>query len=205
SVLLDGSGPLDGFALIFAGHHANAAQLLGPLAGITWLDGETQLNATVSGTGKTQQEMISTLQGEAQITLAKGWLRGLDTGLGLTAVAREMQKGWPGAGKGETPFTSLAASFSMADGIANMKTFKLESPALSVSGTGEIDLLRRALDLRVDPRLVTAASGKTAGLPVAIVVKGPWGSPRIYPDMANIVSNPKAAYEALKGMGLPSR
>ena len=203
SILLDGSGPIDEFALVAAGRNANATELFGPLSGITWLDGGADFNATISGTGKTQQEMVSTLKGEVQIAINNGWLRGLDMGLGLSAVAREIQKGWPGAGKGETPFSSLAASFTIADGIAAMKTLNLQSPAVTMTGTGEIDLLRRALDLRVDPRLV--ASGQTTGLPVPIVVKGPWASPRLYPDMANIVSNPKAAYDALKGMGLPSR
>ena len=204
AILLDGAGPVDEFALVFAGRNADATRLLGPLSGIDWLDGGADINATISAVGKTQQEMVSTLKGEVRIALSRGWLRGLDMGVGLAAVAREMQKGWPGSGKGETPFTSLAASFTIADGIAAIKTLKLESPALTMAGTGEVDLLRRALDLRVDPRLVTAASGETTGLPVAIVVKGPWGSPRIHPDMANIVANPKAAYEALKGMG-PTR
>ncbi|MBC8037526.1 MAG: AsmA-like C-terminal region-containing protein [Rhizobiales bacterium] len=202
SVVLDGSGPTDTFALVFTGRNTNAASLLGRLLGITWLDGGASFNATLSGTGKIQQEMIATLTGEAQIILADGWLRGLDIRHALTAVTREVQKTWPGAGKGETPFTSLSASFTIADGIAAMKNFRLESPALTMSGTGEIDLLRRALDLRVDPQLVAAASGEPAGLPVAIVVKGPWGSPRVYPDMADIVANPKAAYDKLKGMGL---
>lgn len=205
SLLLDGSGPVDEFALVVASRNASATSLFGPLAGIAWLDGTADFNATISGTGKTQQEMISTLKGEVQIALANGWLRGLDMDLALGAVAREMQKGWPGAGRGETPFTSLAASFTLADGIAAMKILKLESASLTMTGTGEIDLLRRALDLRVDPRLITAASGEATGLPVDIVVKGPWGAPRLYPDMANMVANPKAAYEALKGMGLPSR
>jgi AsmA protein len=204
SILLDGSTPLDSFALVLSSK-GSAAQLLGAIAGISWLDGQTQFNATLAGSGNTQQEMISTLKGEAQVKVTDGRLRGFGVAQGLAAVAREMQNGWPGVGKGETPFNSLAASFTVGDGIANMKTFKLESPDLSMSGAGEIDLLRRAVDLRVDPRLVTATSGETAGLPVAIVVKGPWGSPRIYPDMANIVANPKAAYEALKSIGLPIR
>ncbi len=205
SILLDGSGMIDEFALVVAGRNANATSLFRPLAGITWLDGTADFNATISGTGKTQQEMIATLKGEVEIALTNGWLRGLDMGLGLAAVAREMQKGWPGAGRGETAFTSLATSFTLADGIAAIKTLKLESPSLTMTGSGEIDLLRQALDLRVDPRLVTAASRETTGLPVPIMVKGPWSAPRLYPDIANVVANPKAAYEALKGMGLPSR
>jgi AsmA protein len=204
NIVLDGSGPVEEFALAFLGKDTNAAALVGLVSDISWLDGTTQLYATVSGTGRTQQEMVSTLNGEAQIALADGRLLGLDIGLGLAAVSREIQNGWPGAGKGETAFTSLAASFIIADGIAALKTLKLESPVLTLSGTGEIDLLRQAIDLRVDPRLVTGTSGETTGLPVAIVVKGPWGKPRIYPDMANIVANPKAAYDELKALGLPS-
>ena len=84
-----------------------------------------------------------------------------------------------------------------------MKPFKLESPSLSMQATGDIDLLRKAIELHADPRLVTGANGEQSGLPVAVVVKGPWDKPKIYPDMAGILEKPKQAYEQLKGLGLP--
>ena len=203
SVTLDGSGPTDGFAFNYTGRDGDATRLFGPLAGIAWLGGEGVFSASVSGTGKTQQEMISTLKGEAHVALANSALHGIDIGTALAAVSCKIQNGWPGEGRGETPFTTLAADLTIADGIATVKNLKLESPALTMTGTGDIDLLRRALDLRADPRLVTSAAAEPLGLPVAVVVKGPWARPRIYPDMADIVANPKAAYDALKALGFP--
>jgi AsmA protein len=203
-LMLDGSGPTPVFAFTLKAKDLDAARVFAPLAGMTWLDGKGTLDATLSGRGQTQQELVSALQGEATIELGAGAIRGLDTPKGLAAVSREMQDGWPGDAKAATPFASLAASFTIADGIAAMQAFKLDSAALTMAGTGEVDLLRRALDLRVDPRLVTGKAGETAGLPVAIVVKGPWGAPRLYPDMADIVANPTAAYDALKAQGLPA-
>ncbi len=203
SVTLDGSGPTDGFALSYTGRDGDAARWFGPLAGIAWLGGNGVFSANVSGTGKTQQEIIATLKGEAHLALANGALHGLDIGTALAAVSAEMQDGWPAGGKGDTPFATLTADLTIADGIAAIGNLKLESPALTMTGTGDIDLLRRALDLRADPRLVTGAAAEPVGLPVAVVIKGPWARPRIYPDMADIVANPKAAYDALKALGFP--
>ncbi|MGH6907901.1 MAG: AsmA family protein, partial [Aestuariivirga sp.] len=202
-ITLDGASSVDGFTLAFNSNNADAGRLLEPFTGIGWLEGKGTIHATLSGNGKTREEMISTLKGEARIALTDGALKGLDVGQTLSATAREIQNGWPARAEAKTPFTSLEVSFTIADGIAAIKTLKLASPALAVSGSGETDFLRRALDLRVDPRLVTAKTGETAGLPVAIVVQGPWGSPRIYPDMPGILANPKAAYEALTARGLP--
>ena len=33
------------------------------------------------------------------------------------------------------------------------------------------------------------------------MIEGPWGSPRIYPEMQGILDNPDAAYAKLKEMG----
>ena len=33
------------------------------------------------------------------------------------------------------------------------------------------------------------------------MIEGPWGEPRIYPDMQGILDNPDAAYAKLKEMG----
>jgi AsmA protein len=40
-----------------------------------------------------------------------------------------------------------------------------------------------------------------AGLGVLVMVTGPWGSPRIYPDIKGILENPTAAYERLRQLG----
>ena len=39
------------------------------------------------------------------------------------------------------------------------------------------------------------------GIGVPVAVQGPWGAPRIYPDMAGILDNPDAAYAKLRELG----
>jgi hypothetical protein len=39
------------------------------------------------------------------------------------------------------------------------------------------------------------------GLGIPVMISGPWGSPRIYPEMQGILDNPDAAYAKLREMG----
>ncbi len=80
----------------------------------------------------------------------------------------------------------------------------MESSAFHVSGSGEVDLLRRALDFKLDPALVTG-SGQTTRFPVQVVVKGPWHAPKIYPNLEGILDDPEAAYDALRSLGVSEK
>ena len=39
------------------------------------------------------------------------------------------------------------------------------------------------------------------GFGIPVMIQGPWGAPKIYPDMQGILDNPDAAYAKLKEMG----
>lgn len=185
------------------GSGLDATQFFTGISGISWLSGGTRLTASLSASGRTAQEMISTLKGSLRLGLDQGAIESFDLREALAAVSTAILEGWPEASGRRTPFASLTASFSLADGIAAITDAALAGPAFTASVTGEIDLLRQALDLKADPRLVTGAAGETAGLPVAVAIKGPWSQPRIYPDMRDVLSNPAAAFETLKALGLP--
>jgi hypothetical protein len=80
---------------------------------------------------------------------------------------------------------------------------------LTITGSGQADLLRRALDFKVVPTLAAAPAGEpaaneAAALAVPLVVKGPWGSPKIYPDIAGILENPRAGYDTLNKLRAPT-
>ncbi len=204
SLMIDGSGPVPGISISLKDAEFSSPKDYSVLPEAAWLDGNGLLSATLEARGHTQQEMVSTLSGELQVSLAGGALKGISIPRSVAIVSREIQEGWATDEQSSTEFTTLKTDFAIADGIASIKTLKLESPSLSMSATGGIDLLRQALDLRVDPRLRTGNGGEMAGLPVAIVVQGPWGRPRIYPDVAGILTNPKAAFESLRTDGLPA-
>jgi AsmA protein len=75
-----------------------------------------------------------------------------------------------------------------------------------MTGAGSVDLPIKRLNFRVDPRLVASLEGQgskqdLAGLAVPVMISGPWGTPKIYPDIKGILENPTAAYEQLKQLG----
>jgi AsmA protein len=192
------SPPVLGFG--FKAEAIDIQSLLAPF-GISWISGRGNLVALVSGQGATQQELIGALKGEAEASVTAGALKGLDIASLFAAASQRIVEGWSGAQGSATGFDTLTARATIADGIASMNNLALGNPTLTLAGSGDVDLLRRSLDLRVDPR-VLAADGSSSGLPVSLRVSGPWASPRIYPDIADILSKPEQAYERLRAMGL---
>ena len=75
-----------------------------------------------------------------------------------------------------------------------------------MTGAGTIDLGTKQIGFRVEPKLVMTTEGQgrltdPVGLGIPVMISGPWGSPRIYPEMQGILDNPDAAYAKLKEMG----
>ena len=82
----------------------------------------------------------------------------------------------------------------------------LVGPLVRMTGVGTIALDTRQIGFRVEPKLVmtTEGQGRAAdpvGFGIPVMIEGPWGEPRIYPDMQGILDNPDAAYAKLKEMG----
>jgi AsmA protein len=117
----------------------------------------------------------------------------------LTDVSRNMVEGWR---NGMTPFDEFTATFNLRDGIAETVDLQLAGKDVSLTGKGEADLLRRAIEFKIDPKF--SAGATVASLPVPVVVKGSWYKPKFYPDMPGILENPDAAYKALKELGAPA-
>ena len=178
------------------------AQLL-PFAGLDWLSGRGSFAVSMQATGNTQQELVGTSRGEASASLSGGAISGTDIAATLSEASQRIVEGWALKEPARTNADTLSARFTIADGIASLADFSLRNSILTMTATGEIDLLRRSLDLRADPRLFTGTDGQTVGLPVPVVVSGPWQRPLIHPDLKDIRTNPAAAFEALKTMGLP--
>ena len=75
-----------------------------------------------------------------------------------------------------------------------------------MTGAGTIDLGTKQIGFRVEPKLVMTTEGQgratdPVGFGIPVMIEGPWGAPRIYPEMQGILDNPDAAYAKLKEMG----
>ncbi|MCB1379211.1 MAG: AsmA family protein [Alphaproteobacteria bacterium] len=191
------------FSLNVKAEEADMQSLLPGVFAMPWLSGKGGFDVSLTGSGHTQQEIIGTLNGNMTVTLADGAIAGPDLSTALATVSQRVLEGWADANPGQTPFSVLSGTASVRDGIITIETGRLESVTHSIAVKGDIDLLRHAVDLRAEPRIITA-DGLSAAFPVPVIIKGPWDKPRIYPDLPDILANPKAAYEQLKAMGLPA-
>ncbi len=198
SLAADATALPPGFALGFRGEGVDAAKLFPALTGVSFLSGQGNVMASLSGSGRSQQEIIGTLRGSAEMALSGGALAGLAISDSIGVVSQRILDGWPSGPAARTDFDTLSAKLTLADGIATIKSFNLDSAELAMIGTGDIDLLRHAVDLRMDPRLKSGIDA--AGLPVAIAVSGPWDAPRLYPDVPDILTRPEQGFAALRAM-----
>jgi AsmA protein len=137
-------------------------------------NGPLTLKATLTASGKSTDELTGTLAGNADLSMPGGVLQGFDLKAMLVRLNAEAAvEGWPKIG--DTGFGNLAANFSVADGIATLKTFDLSTTEFAVTGTGEADLLRRAFDLKFS---VTEAQAPNSPSAARIDVIGRWDKPR---------------------------
>ncbi len=199
---LDGSSQSPLFSARLVAQQAEAQTLLKQFTGQSWLKGLADADIAISGYGGSVAAIVSTLKGAATFKVADGALAGLDGPALVASVTQRIADGW-GAPESSTPFDSFGGSLTISDGIAETKDLKLEGANFAAGVSGQVDLLRRAIDLSVLPSVSSGQSGEMVGLPVPLVVKGAWGTPRIYPDIADILLKPEEGFARLKQLGLP--
>ena len=203
-IILDGAKDSPVLQLTLDAQNIKGESFLSEFAGLDWLAGNTGLKASLSATGNNQREMMSTLAGNFTVEISDGEITGLNIVDMVSKVSSALSEGWGEGPENLTSFDTASASFVIEDGIARTTDVTVEGPAFQVSGSGEVDMLRRALDFKFDPKLVTGGN-ETTRLPVQVAVRGPWNAPKIYPDVEGIFDDPEAAYDALRSLGLSGK
>ncbi len=203
-ITLDGTQEAPVLQLVLEAQGIKGETFLSEFAEVEWLAGTTGLKASLTASGHNQREMMSTLAGSFSVDVSDGEITGLNIVDMVSTVSRALSDGWGHGPENLTSFDRAQASFQISDGIAKTTDVKVSGPAFEVTGSGEIDMLRRALDFKFDPKLVTGGN-ETTGLPVPVAVKGPWQAPTIYPDVEGIFDDPEAAYDALRDLGVSEK
>jgi AsmA protein len=183
-----------------------ALPLLRSAAGFDKLDGKMQAKIAVRATGASQRAIMSNLDGSVFAVFQDGAIRGLNVAQMIRSLTSNTLSGWQESREQTTDLTQLSASFRIEQGQATSSDLNLVGPLVKMTGTGTVDLGRKSLAFRVEPKLVmtTEGQGRAAdpvGFGIPVMIDGPWAQPRIYPDMAGMLDNPDAAYAKLKDMG----
>jgi AsmA protein len=180
--------------------------VLRSLADFDKLDGRMQAKIDVRSAGTSQRAIMSNMAGTAFVVFQDGAIRGLNVAQMIRSLTASTLSGWQDSAEKTTDLSQLSASFKIDKGQAQTTDLNLVGPLVKMTGAGTIDLGTRQIGFRVEPKLVMTTEGQgrltdPVGLGIPVMIEGPWGSPRIYPEMQGILDNPDAAYARLKQMG----
>jgi len=186
-VTIDGAGATPAIAESFALKGVDVLKLLADAADVRLISGAGSLDMSVSGHGKSQRDIVASLSGKGSLALDKGALKGFD----LLAAIKNAAASLTG-GSGQTDFSTLTATYAIANGILKNSDLKMTSPGLTATGAGAIDLVQRRVDYKLTPKVAGALS-------VPVKITGPWDDLSYRPDLAGVVNqNGKALQNILK-------
>ncbi|TAN62107.1 MAG: AsmA family protein [Magnetospirillum sp.] len=182
---VDGSAPGVGLDAAFTLKGLKAEPFLKDAAAFERLDGTAAMDIQISGKGRSQRQLVSDLDGKGQVAFTDGAI----TGINLAAMVRNAATAFTDAGAAQkTDFAELSGSFVIANGTLSNKDLALKSPLLRVEGAGTVDLPKRRLAYRIEPKVAATLEGQgstdAAGIMVPVVVEGPWDNLSYRPDLA---------------------
>jgi AsmA protein len=175
--------------------------LLHAVADFDRLRGAASLKVSTATRGQSERQMVEHLDGTGSAAIGEGALKGIDLGALARDVTAVLGRGGGGAGQGgQTEFSSLTASWTIADGVLHNQDLLLKAPLLEATGAGTVELPPRTLHYRLEPHV---AAGRAGGIAVPILVQGPWNNLGFAPDVGALARQP--AIEKLLGKGSGSQ
>lgn len=192
TVTLSGAGSAPEVALDVVLSGIRAEPLLTDAAGFNRLSGTGNMTLKLSGAGRSQRALMSSLDGTVAMKLEDGAVKGVD----LAAVARTIQSAISRAAIGtaaKTDFAELSASLAIKNGVGRNDDLRLLNPFVRLSGAGTVDIAGQRLDYRVDPRAVSSSEGQGGkhdikGVGIPFLIKGPWAKLSYAPDLAGLTN-----------------
>ncbi|MGH6898635.1 MAG: AsmA family protein [Geminicoccaceae bacterium] len=186
----------------------NARAFLTDAADFERLEGTASADLSLSTQGRSQRELVQNLNGEGQATFVDGAI----VGINLAEMVRNVASAFQGGGGGErkTDFAELSGTFEVNNGILTNDDLWLQAPVLRVAGSGRLDLPRRTVDYRVEPKAASTLKGQSgerdvAGLLVPVIVRGPWDDLSFTPDLGDLarraLEDPEAVREQIEQLG----
>ncbi len=139
--------------------------LLHDLLGKSPIDGSGDVLLDLNTEGASTAQMRQALAGTASLRLADGAVNGID--LAARVIGAKAAQGLAASGQ-KTVFAQLAASFTIASGIAHNADLTARASLFHVAGAGDIDLAREEVDYTL------ACTLASTGIALPVSLKGPW-------------------------------
>ncbi len=170
------------------------------------LEGKANAEFSFATSGGTERQLVENLAGNGKVAFTDGAI----VGINVAAMVRNVGSAFLSADANEarkTDFAELGGTFTVANGLLTNDDLALQAPALRVNGAGTVDLPKRQVDYRIEPKAAATLQGQegeteVAGLLVPVVVKGSFDDLSFKPDLSGTVEqaikDPKALKEQVK-------
>lgn len=162
-------------------------------------DGFGTVIANLSSSGLMVDEVVSNLNGEIDIQLSDGAIRGVDLQASLIKAEALVQKlsgqetGLSADLGDKTEFSDFRSDIKIEQGVMMVRSINLQAPAIRVAGGGTVDLNTEQLDLKLDVSIVGSFEGqggetldKLKGQTIPMKITGSLESPSVLPDFSKI-------------------
>ena len=202
---IDGAQPGVGLDATFALKGLQAQPFLAAAAGFERLEGTGNVDLQVAGRGHSQRQIVSALGGKGAVSFTNGAIRGIN----LASMLRNVTTAFTdNGGDQKTDFAELGGTFTIASGIVSNQDLALMAPLIRVGGAGTVDLPKRTLNYRVEPKVAATTQGQggqkdVGGLSVPVIIEGPWSNLSYRPDLAGMAGNVGQAAKGLVEKALP--
>ena len=200
-VTLDGRGQTPATTANLMLEGISARPLLTDALGLDWLEGQSTIAVAIAGQGVTERQIITTLNGKVDMATANGSIDAVDVAKILRGIEQGRFAGLRVAAGEKTPFSELAGSFTIANGVADNQDLRLVSTNLRVTGAGSFNLPARSLDYTVRPKIANLnatterAVINLSNVEIPVRIEGPWEKPNIS------VAGQEQILEAMKQIG----
>jgi AsmA protein len=186
-----------------------ALPFLTAAAGFERVEGTASARLDLTSRGRSERQLVQNLNGDGRVTFADGAIVGFNIAALVRNAANAFLNPEAGATR-KTDFAELGGSFTIADGVLRNDDMRLQAPTLRVDGSGRVNLPKRTLDYRLEPKAAATLEGQggkreVAGLLVPVMIKGPWDDLTYTPDLSDValraLENPEAVKEQIKQLG----
>ncbi len=183
------------------------------------LSGTAEMAFSVSGSGASQQAIMSSLSGSGSARITDGAIKGANLAEMVRNVKSafsntgglptpERSPGFAQAGAQSTDFAELGGTFTIAGGVLKNNDLAMKAQLLRVSGAGEVDIGQRIVRYRVKPEVVASLKGQGGkdkqGLEIPVLIEGPFEHLSYRADLQgaaqDALKDPEKAKESVKAV-----
>ena len=119
--------------------HVALRPLLADALQFPWLEGSGKIYLELAGQGLTEHQIVESLNGKIEMASSDGAIIGLDIGKILRSLQRARLPSLTPSPDEKTPFSELAGTFTVTNGVAKNQDLRLVSTHLQLSGEGSLD------------------------------------------------------------------